>query len=154
MGRFRLSVLVTEVRQPHNAHELEACYTLRWEVLRAPWHQPRGSERDELEDLARHYLVVGTEGTVLATGRIHSINTDTAQIRYMAVQPGYERRGLGKHLLAALEADADGKGETRIILHARENSLEFYRHCGYRVIGKSHRLFGSIQHYEMEKQLP
>lgn len=143
----------TEVRRPQGANELEACYALRWKVLRAPWHQPRGSERDELEDVARNYMVVDMAGKVLATGRIHSINTNTAQIRYMAVEPGYERRGLGKQLLTALEADATDKGENYIVLHARENSLEFYRHCGYRIIRKSHRLFGLIQHYEMEKQL-
>lgn len=153
MGGLRLNVLAVEVRQPHDADEQEACYVLRWEVLRAPWQQPRGSECDEREDSARHYMVVDAEAGVLATGRIHSIDTGTAQIRYMAVRPGCERRGLGKRLLVALEADAAARGETRIILHARENSLGFYRHCGYRIIRESHQLFGSVQHYEMGKHL-
>lgn len=154
MGGIRLSVLTVETRQPQNAKEREACYALRWEVLRAPWQQPRGSECDEQEETARHYMVIDTKGYILATGRIHSIDTDTAQIRYMAVRPGHEGCGLGKRLLTALETDAAINGETRVVLHARENSLEFYRHCGYRVIRKSHRLFDSIQHYEMEKYLP
>lgn len=154
MGGIRLNLLDVEIRQPQNAQEREACYALRWEVLRAPWDQPRGSERDEQEDTARHYMVIDTESVVLATGRIHSIDADTAQIRYMAVRAGHEGCGLGKRLLTALETDAALKGETRIVLHARGNSLEFYRHCGYRVLRESHRLFDSIQHYEMEKCLP
>lgn len=142
------------IRQPENREELDACYRLRWEVLRAPWQQPRGSERDTLETSARHYLAIDSQGNIQATGRIHTLETGTAQIRYMAVHPRYARQGLGKRLLAALEADALRHGENRIILHARENSLDFYRHCGYRVIAPSHRLFDSIEHYEMEKYLP
>lgn len=154
MGSIRLSRLSVDVRKPRNPDEQAACHALRWEVLRAPWHQPRGSECDELETLARHYLVANPQGRVLATGRIHSCGTQCAQIRYMAVHPDFRGRGLGRLLLAALETDAGQHGETRIILHAREHSLEFYHHCGYRVIRKSHRLFGTIQHYEMEKYLP
>ncbi len=153
MGRVRLNPAPVEIRQARNDAEREAACLLRWVVLRAPWQQPRGSECDELEDVARHYLAVDAGGQVLATGRIHTVGTDMAQIRYMAVRPGHERRGLGRRLLAALEADAVTNGASRIVLHAREASVDFYRHCGYRVIRRSHRLFDSIQHYEMEKMV-
>jgi len=151
VGRVRLNPASVEIRQARHEEERNAGYTLRWEVLRAPWQQPRGSERDELDGVARHYLAIDARGQVLATGRIHTIAADTAQIRYMAVRPGHERRGLGTRLLAALEADAVTNGASRIVLHAREASVGFYRRCGYRVIRGSHRLFDAIQHYEMEK---
>ena len=143
-----------EVRRSRSHSEQEACFALRWEVLCAPWQQPRGIEHDEQEGSARLYLAIDLQGKVLATGRIHSLEADTAQIRYMAVHPDHERQGLGKRLLAALESDAMQHGESHVILHARENSVGFYRHCGYRVIAPSHRLFDSIQHYHMEKHLP
>ncbi|TCK18496.1 putative GNAT family N-acyltransferase [Thiogranum longum] len=142
-----------EIRPPKDACELEAGYALRWEVLRAPWQKPHGSERDELDDSARHYLAIDTQGNILATGRIHSVKASTAQIRYVAVHPDYEKQGLGKQLLAALECNAASNGENHIILHARDNSLAFYLHCGYRVIRQSYLLFDVIQHYEMEKFL-
>jgi N-acetylglutamate synthase-like GNAT family acetyltransferase len=154
VGGLRLSLPDVDIRRPQNNREQEACYRLRWEVLRAPWQQPHGSERDKQEDSARHYLAIDAGNKVLATGRIHSLEAATAQIRYMAVHPDYQRHGLGQRLLKALEADARHYGERHIILHARENSVEFYRHCGYRVIRRSHRLFDAIQHYEMEKHLP
>ena len=154
MGRFCLTVPGITIRQPENRAERDACFRLRWEVLRAPWRQPPGSERDTLDATARHYLAIDSQGNILATGRIHTLESGTAQIRYMAVHPCHVRQGLGKRLLAALETDALRHGENHIILHARENSLDFYRHCGYRVITPSHRLFDSIQHYQMEKHLP
>ncbi|VAW72634.1 hypothetical protein MNBD_GAMMA15-1576 [hydrothermal vent metagenome] len=153
MGSLRLNMQGIEVRRPNNRDEQEACFALRWEVLCAPWQQPRGIEQDEQEDSARTYLAIDPQGKVLATARIQSIEAETAQVRYMAVRPGYERKGLGKRLLATLEDDACRYGETRIILHSRENALAFYRHCGYRVICPSHLLFDAIQHYEMEKHL-
>ncbi len=143
-----------EIRRSGNRSEQEACFALRWEVLCAPWQQPRGIEQDELEDSARLYLAIDPQGKVLATGRIQSIEAEAAQVRYMAVRPGYERQGLGKRLLTALEDDAGRNGETRIMLNARETSLPFYEHCGYRVVRPSHLLFDAIQHYEMEKYLP
>ena len=37
--------------------EWQAYFDLRWQVLRAPWNQPRGSEQDGLEDTSEHALI-------------------------------------------------------------------------------------------------
>ena len=34
------------LRVPQTAEELEQYYQFRWEMLRKPLHQPKGSERD------------------------------------------------------------------------------------------------------------
>lgn len=34
------------LRVPQTAEELESYYQFRWEMLRKPLHQPKGSERD------------------------------------------------------------------------------------------------------------
>ncbi|HHJ14693.1 MAG TPA: GNAT family N-acetyltransferase [Gammaproteobacteria bacterium] len=142
-----------EVRAPRDEQEYQAALRLRWEVLRAPWDQPRGSECDEGEDQARHRIAVAADGRVLATGRIHRLGPGKAQIRYMAVHPQLRRHGFGRAILQALEQDARQRGEYQIELHARETSLAFYQHMGYRVLGASHVLFGCIRHYHMEKRL-
>lgn len=98
-------------------------------------------------------MVCDTTGKVLAVGRLHDAGNHTAQIRYMAVEPGYQRQGLGSRILEQLEQAATAGGYSRIILHAREEAVPFYRSRGYRIIAPSHRLFGAIQHYLMSRKL-
>jgi len=141
------------VRAPQTPDDWRAYYTLRWRILRAPWGQPPGSERDELEDRSIHRLLCDATGDVLAVGRLHQLGNQTAQIRYMAVEKGYERQGLGTRILEQLECDAEAAGFTGIVLHARQAALPFYQRHGYQLVSPSHLLFGEIQHYRMSKQL-
>ena len=98
-------------------------------------------------------MVCDTAGRVLAVGRIHDAGDHTAQIRYMAVETGYQRQGLGTQILNQLERAAAAAGYERVILHAREPAVPFYRSHGYRVVAPSHRLFGAIQHFLMSREL-
>ncbi len=145
--------MTPEVRAPRDAAEYEAALELRWRILRAPWGQPRGSERDALDGDAVQRVVVEA-GRVLATGRLHRLDDATGQIRYMAVEANRRGRGLGRLLLRSLEQAAREAGLDRIVLHAREASVAFYEHAGYRLLGPSHTLYGEIRHWRMEKHLP
>ena len=42
----RESTAMYHLRVPQTEEELEAYYQFRWEMLRKPLHQPKGSERD------------------------------------------------------------------------------------------------------------
>jgi predicted GNAT family N-acyltransferase len=141
------------VRAPETPEDWTSYYALRWRILRAPWGQPPGSERDGLENSSVHRMVCDTSGKVLAVGRLHDTDNQTAQIRYMAVETGCEGQGLGTRILEQLEQAALARGTTTVVLHARESALPFYRRRGYRDLGPSHLLFGTIQHYLMSKQL-
>lgn len=46
------------LRVPQTAEELESYYQFRWEMLRKPLHQPKGSERDAWDAMAHHQMVV------------------------------------------------------------------------------------------------
>lgn len=153
MGRVRLNLDAVSVRAPETTDEWRGYYELRWQILRAPWQQPRGSERDELEDSAVHRLACDARHNILAVGRLHYIDGQSAQIRYMAVAKTHRRRGFGSLVLKALEAAAVSAGRTEIVMHAREVSLPFYRHAGYELVEKSHQLYGEIQHFAMRKRL-
>lgn len=98
-------------------------------------------------------MVCDAAGRVLAVGRIHDAGDHTAQIRYMAVETGYQRQGLGTQILNQLERAAAAAGYERVFLHAREPAVPFYRSRGYRVIAPSHRLFGAIRHFLMSREL-
>ena len=41
--------------EPRTTQEWESYFDLRWRVLREPWGQARGSERDDLGDLKSFY---------------------------------------------------------------------------------------------------
>jgi GNAT superfamily N-acetyltransferase len=138
---------------PSSEQELAAYYQLRWRLLREPWGQPRGSERDELEDASWHAAAHAADGTIVGVGRLHGIDADTGQIRYMAVQPDWRGRGVGAAILSALEAMAVENGMGRIELDAREEAVGFYRRHGYEVKGPAHTLFGRIPHRRMAKPL-
>lgn len=128
-------------------------FHLRWDILRRPWGQAPGSERDELEDSAWHRIVLTTNQEIIGTGRLHQVDLKTAQIRYMAVKENYRSMGIGKQILLSLEEQAHSSGLKTIRLDAREIALPFYQSQGYESIRKSHVLFNVIQHIEMQKAL-
>ena len=128
-------------------------FDLRWRVLRAPWNQPRGSERDDREDTSIHLMVRDASGSPLAIGRAHFNAKTEAQVRYMAVEPALAGRGLGGRVLAGLEKRAQAQGATRIVLNARRPAIPFYLKHGYEVVGLADTLFGAIEHVRMEKAL-
>ena len=135
-----------------SAKQWKKYYELRWQILRKPWNMPRGSERDDMEDKSIH--VMACDGNkIVGVARLHFNNSKEAQIRYMAVDEGYRKRGIGSMLLKKLEEIAKEKGAEYVILNARENALGFYEKNGYAIIQKSYVLFGEIQHYKMEKKL-
>jgi len=140
------------IRSPLNRHEYDAYYTLRWQILRAPWGQAKGSEKDKLEDVAVHRIAI-VDQQIIAGARLHFIDKTTAQIRYMAIADNFKNKGIGKLILQSLEKAAKEKNSRLIILHARETVVDFYKKQSYQLLEKSHLLFDEIQHYKMQKNL-
>ena len=140
-----------EIREPKTAKEFEDYYHLRWEILRKPWAQPVGSEKDLIEDRCIHAMAVDATQNVLAVCRLQFNDPKTAQIRYMAVAENLQGKGLGSKILIFLEDIAKDRGAHKIVLDARENAASFYRKNGYRITEKGYLLYKSIQHWKMEK---
>jgi N-acetylglutamate synthase-like GNAT family acetyltransferase len=140
-------------KSPQTEQEWQAYFDLRWRILRAPWQQSRGSERDELEDSAYHVMAVNENGQVIGTGRLHLVNAHSAQIRYMAVAPAYRRQGIGSGLLDKLEQQARLLHCKEILLNARTDILTFYQNYSFSIIGDAPLLFGEIAHKRMHKKL-
>lgn len=139
-------------KQPETPKEFEQYYELRWRILRAPWGEPRGSEIDVVEDQCFHVMV--TDGSKsIGIGRLQYNSDSEAQIRYMAVDNGYERQGIGKLIVKALEEEASRTRHYNIVLDAREPAVGFYENLGYEIKEKSYLLFDEIQHFRMIKML-
>ena len=56
------------LRVPQTEEELERYYQFRWEMLRKPLHQPKGSERDAWDAMAHHQMVGAVGGTWNVSG--------------------------------------------------------------------------------------
>ncbi len=141
-----------DILQPKNQIDIERYYDLRWRILREPWNQPRGSEKDPLEKESTH-LMACINNKIVAVGRIHFNSNIEAQVRYMAVEIEFQKKGIGTLLLKELEKIAKKKGAHYIILNGRSGALEFYQKNGYIIQSKAHTIFGSIEHWRMKKNL-
>lgn len=141
-----------QLSAPQSDAQWQAYYNLRYQVLRAPWGQALGSERDELEVAAFHQMVTAPNGEVMAVGRLHQLADGQAQVRYMAVSPQAQGQGLGAMVLKALEQQAEIWGATAILLNARESAVGFYRKLGYQFGEQLPPLFG-IGHQQMSRPL-
>ncbi len=140
-------------KSPESEQEWHDYYQLRWQILRQPWQQPPGSEQDEQEDSAFHIMTTDEADQIVGVGRIHRSNNGSAQIRYMAVHPAHQGKGVGGQILALLEQQAHTWDCAEVILNARIVSLPFYLHHDYQIVGDGPTLFGSIAHKYMRKLL-
>jgi len=140
-------------RSPKTVLEFEQYYQLRWQVLRQPWEQTLGSERDSLEKESFHRMIMDENSKVLAVGRLEKTSQYSGKIRFMAVCQSAQGQGLGRQIIEALEQQAKKLGITEITLNARENALSFYQKLGYISKGFSHLLFDEIKHFTMCKTL-
>ncbi|SEL58905.1 thioesterase domain-containing protein, putative [Colwellia chukchiensis] len=144
---------MVQCRAPKNSSELAQYYQLRWQMLRQPWQQPMGSEKDDLEAQSYHRVLVDDSDNILGVGRLHKCSQDQAVIRYMAIKESKQGQGLGKLLVQALELLAAQMGATTLTLNARDNAVQFYQQLGYVNQGYSHTLYSEIRHDKMTKQL-
>jgi len=148
MGKMRG---VTDIRRPSTEQEFEAYYDLRWRVLRKPWGEPRGPEKDHREGESIHIMAVDKEtGHIVGVGRLRKDSDEEGQIRFMAVREDYGGQGLGRMILGELHAEAKRLALKRIVLLARDPAVGFYAKHGYKTVGKSDTLFGSIPQQRME----
>jgi len=148
---------------PQSQTDWNRYYQLRWQLLRKPWQQPPGSERDEFDDhgdaqdagttMACHIMAVDNNDTLIGVGRLHPTPDNTAQIRYMAVLEDRRRQKIGHKIITALESRAYEWGVQRITLNARNDFIGFYIKMDYQEIGPGQTLFNCIQHTRMQKQL-
>jgi len=114
-----------KIIEPNSSAEFEQYYNLRYEVLRKPWLQPKGSEKDDGDKSSIHRMIIDeSNGKAVAVG-----------------------------IVKTLEDIALNKGIRNIILQARENALKFYWKNGYEIIEKSYLLFDEIQHWLMVKKI-
>lgn len=136
------------IRQPRTKKEFEMMYDLRWRILREPWNQPRGSEKDQFESQAFHFIALFLN-RIVGTARLHMVKDDVGQIRYLAVEEDFRRKGVAGKLMEAIHLTAKNKFIKFLVLNARETAVDFFKKIGYIVIEDGPTLFGEIKHKKM-----
>ena len=140
------------IKSPESTEEWESYLWFRWEVLRNPLGMTKESLSDSIEDKSFHLMGIDAEKNVIASGRVHFNSENEAQIRYMAVDDRFKRRGIGSEIVDKLERYATSKGAEIMVLNAREDAISFYSSLGYKEVCPYHSDTG-IPHKTMRKSV-
>ena len=98
------------------------------------------------------YISAFDGDALISTAIITPLDDNTVQMRQMAVDDAYQGQGVGKAIANEFERVVLKNGYSKIILHARESAVAFYKALGYELIGdKFYEI--EIPHYEMFKIL-
>ena len=141
-----------ELRVPKNKKEFNEYDLFRWRMLRKPIGKTIDSLKDEYENNSFHLIGV-INNKIVACGRLHFIDDSKAQIRYMAVDEKYQRKGLGSSILSLLESHAKKNNADKVILNARDHAIKFYAAAKYKILNKYHGSDTGIPHTTMTKDL-
>ena len=139
-------------KTPSNSEEFKNYDLFRWEILRKPIGKSIESLKDEYEDSSYHLIGV-IDNKIIACGRLHFNNPYEAQIRYMAIDEHFQRKGVGVKVIELLEAEAKKNQINKIVLNARNHVIEFYKKSGYKAVRKYEGSDTGIPHTTMEKIL-
>lgn len=79
---------------------------------------------DEVAEGQGAFLVAYADGSPVACGALRRLDADSAEIKRMYVAPGTRGRGIGRAVLAALEAEARRLGVRRVVLETGVRQTE------------------------------
>jgi putative acetyltransferase len=80
------------------------------------------------------FLVARDSDRAIGCGALRLLDANTAEVKRMYVEPGHRGRGVGKAVLAALEAGARQLGARRLVLETgiyQKTAIALYRHAGF-----------------------
>ncbi|MBE3585783.1 N-acetyltransferase [Desulfofundulus thermocisternus] len=90
--------------------------------------------RSALYEAVREFTVAEENGQVIGAGSLHIIWEDLAEIRALAVDPRYTRRGIGRRLVQSFLEEARELGLPRVF--ALTYQAGFFIKCGFQPIAK------------------
>jgi len=143
--RWQLGVLAAGT--PEHA----ALQSLRERLLRAPLGLRFTAEELVAEATDVHLAAWDASGVVGGV-LLRPIDDRDGKLRQMAVAESHQRRGVGTALVRALEEEARGRELQRVVLHARDHAVGFYRALGYVAEGVPFLELG-IPHVRMARTL-
>ena len=107
------------------------------------WTAPRPETHYDKAIRGKEFYVAEDDGRVVGFA---VLNRDESEVEAVYVSPRAARRGVGRSLIAALEARAQAHGLKGLHLCASLNAVEFYERAGFaRGELTAHRLPGGVE---------
>lgn len=142
------------IKSPKTREEFKAYYELRYRVLRAPWGQPKDTEKDDYEPISQHFMAVDEEtGKIVGVIKVLEKSSGTGWFSHLAVDPTFQRRGIGLKLIQAVETAAKENGFKVLGCMSRLNTTAYFEKRGFTIAGFPSHYFGTTQVVWMEKEL-
>jgi ribosomal protein S18 acetylase RimI-like enzyme len=116
-----------------------AAYVTEAQLHGDPFLPPLVESVDQVRKMIAGSIVLkAVVGTRLAGSVRARINDRTCLVGRLAVAPDLQGQGIGRALMVALEAEADGRADACVLFtgHLSEANLRLYRRLGY---GETHR---------------
>ncbi len=151
-----------ELAEPKSEQDWADYYRLRYERLRKPHGQPPGSERDDPAEPSSLHVVAKVDGRVVGAGcwvlGVRSASDPSARrifarFRQMAVDPDFERRGIGRAITRHVEERSRALGAVEMVGNVRAENVGFMRKQGWVEQGEGITLFGTVESIAMVKGL-
>ena len=139
------------VAAPYGSNLHRQALALREAVLRQPLGLTLTEEERADDTLRRHFGAIA-QGTVVGSVSLKPVDSETVQLRQMAVAEDRRREGIGALLLAHAEDWARGQGLRLIVLNARLGAESFYAKFGYLAQGEPFEE-NTVPHIRMTKRL-
>ena len=152
--------LELEFAEPKSEHELEEYYRLRYERLRKPLGLPPGTERADAIEPASIHRVVKVDGRIVAAAcwvvgmrRDDTVRGPYVRFRQMAVDPGFERRGIGSAIMRHVEEASRSLGALEIVGNVRLENVKLFERHGWVELGEGVTLYDQVESVAMVRNL-
>ena len=98
------------IKIPQSKDDFKAYYELRYRVLRAPWGQPKDTEKDDFEPISQHFMAVDENEKVVGVIKMFEKENGVGWVSHLAIDPAYQKKGIGRLLMDTVEKAAKEKG--------------------------------------------
>jgi GNAT superfamily N-acetyltransferase len=132
--------------------EYDEAVRLRYAVLREPLGLDFTAEQLAEEYKDTHLGIYLPNGRLAGYLCFTQLSDLEYKMRQVAIDPAYQKHGIGTQLVAAAEQYALDQGIAAISMHARDTAVPFYLRLGYRQEGPQFEEV-SIPHFKLVKQL-
>jgi amino-acid N-acetyltransferase len=89
---------------------------------------------DEIATNIRSYVIAINDDKIIGVGALHIYSTNLAEIRSLAVDKNYQKKGIGKKIIQALENEAKQLGINQLLTLTYQK--EFFEKIGFNEIPK------------------
>lgn len=143
--------MTVTVRKVGSRGNLEDAFAVRRDVFIREQGVSEAEEMDGKDDAATHVVAYDGDEPV-GTARLRLVADDVGKVERVAVCESHRGRGVGRALMAEIEAIAASEGAESVKLHAQTRVEEFYEKLGYQTTSGVFAEAG-IDHVAMRKDL-